>query len=62
MSKPGFTADCAKRLCNAPINVMPPGGGAGGARDEMGTLIICACPTWAILTNFEPKFWPTNTD
>ena len=36
MSKPGFTADCAKRLCNVPINVMPPGGGAGGARDEMG--------------------------
>ena len=37
----------------AAIDVMPEGG--GGARDEVGTFIIRACPTWGILANFEQR-------
>ena len=32
--------------------------GGGGPRDEVGSLIIRAHPTWGILANFEQKCWP----
>ena len=46
---------------NAPINVMSEGGG-GGARDEVGTLNVCANPTWGILANFEHTRWPQERE
>ena len=36
---------------------MPEGGG-GEPCDEVGTLNVCAHPTWGILANFEHQCWP----
>ena len=36
--------------------------GGGGPRDEVGSLIIRAHPTWGILANFEQKCWPQGPE
>ena len=40
-------------FANAAINIFP----EGGPRDDVGTLNVCAHPTWGILANFEHKCW-----
>ena len=34
----------------------------GGPCNEVGTLNICAHPTWGILANFEHKWWPRDRE
>ena len=34
----------------------------GGPCDEVGTLNICAYPTWEILANFEHDCWPWDRE
>ena len=34
--------------------------GGGGPCDEVGTLNVCAHPTWGIFANFEHQCWPQD--
>ena len=48
--------DVFPRESNVAINVMPEG--AGGPRDEVGTLNVLGHPRWGILANFEQMLAP----
>jgi len=42
------------------LSMLCPRGGGRGPQDEVGALIVCACPTWGIFANFEQQEFLKN--